>query len=53
MKLLIMGYVRPEFDYVSKEALIDDINKDIDIAKKSLAREAYAAGRTDSYFDSY
>ncbi|KAF3942414.1 hypothetical protein ABW19_dt0203879 [Dactylella cylindrospora] len=49
MNLLITGYIRPEFDYVSKEALINDINKDIDIAKKSLAREPYAALEADSY----
>ncbi|EPS43755.1 hypothetical protein H072_2272 [Dactylellina haptotyla CBS 200.50] len=49
LNLLIMGYIRPEFDYVSKEALIEDINKDIDIALKSLERGPYAAIREDPY----
>ncbi|KAJ9318966.1 hypothetical protein DTO271D3_554 [Paecilomyces variotii] len=41
LNLLILGYIRPEYDYVSLEALIDDIRTDCEVAKKSLAREAY------------
>ncbi|CAF9902987.1 MAG: riboflavin kinase [Alectoria fallacina] len=41
MNLLICGFIRPELDYVSKESLIEDINVDIEVAKKSLEREAY------------
>ncbi|EGW34295.1 riboflavin kinase [Spathaspora passalidarum NRRL Y-27907] len=43
VKYVILGYIRPELDYVSKEALIDDINKDIEIAKKVLSTEQYLA----------
>ncbi|KAF8434889.1 hypothetical protein BGX38DRAFT_1251533 [Terfezia claveryi] len=32
MKILVLGYIRPELDYVSKEALIGDIKTDIEIA---------------------
>ncbi|KAI5286264.1 riboflavin kinase [Ascosphaera acerosa] len=41
MNLLILGYIRPEFDYVSREALIDDIKTDCDVAVRSLKRPAY------------
>ena len=41
MKLLVLGYIRPELDYVSKEALIEDIRTDIEIARLSLQRDAW------------
>ena len=41
MKLLVLGYIRPELDYVSKEALIADIKTDIEIARVNLQREAW------------
>ena len=37
----MLGYIRPEYDYVSKESLIEDIMKDCDVARKSLDRPAY------------
>ena len=42
MKLLVLGYIRPELDYVSRDALIADIKTDIEIARVSLQREAWA-----------
>lgn len=42
LNLLILGYIRPEYDYVSTEALIEDIRTDCDVAQESLKREAYA-----------
>lgn len=42
MRLLILGFIRKELDYKSLEALIDDINFDCQVAKSSLAREAWA-----------
>lgn len=41
LNLLILGYIRPEYDYVSMEALIEDIRVDCEVARKSLLREAY------------
>ena len=41
LNLLLLGYIRPEYDYVSKESLIVDIHTDIAVARRSLAREAY------------
>lgn len=45
MNLLILGYIRPEYDYVDREALIADIRTDVEVAKRSLEREGYWWGR--------
>jgi len=42
LNLLMLGYIRPEYDYVSLEALVEDIRIDCDVARRSLEREAYA-----------
>lgn len=49
MNLVILGFIRPEYDYVSKESLVDDIKTDINVAGRSLARLAYAKFLDDPY----
>lgn len=49
MNVAILGFIRPEYDYVSKESLIDDIKTDIDVAGQSLARPAYAEFRKETF----
>lgn len=49
MNLLILGFIRPELDYVSKESLIEDIKTDIDVAGRSLSRPAYVKLARDPY----
>jgi riboflavin kinase len=49
MNVLILGFIRPEYDYVSKDSLIDDIKTDIDVAGRSLSRPAYAGFIGDPY----
>ena len=49
MNLLICGFIRPEYDYVSKESLIEDINVDIEVARRSLERESYLGLKEDEY----
>jgi len=49
MNLLIVGFIRPEYDYVSKDALIEDIRTDIEVARRSLGREGYATIQKDAY----
>ncbi|KAK3678609.1 riboflavin kinase [Recurvomyces mirabilis] len=49
MNLAILGYIRPELDYVSKEKLIEDIVTDIEVAGRSLARDKYMEFRNDPY----
>jgi riboflavin kinase len=41
LNLLILGFIRPEYDYASKESLIEDIKTDCDVARRSLEREGY------------
>lgn len=45
----MLGFIRPEYDYVSKEALVEDIREDIRIAQRSLEREAYVAWKEDAW----
>jgi riboflavin kinase len=49
LSLLVLGFVRPEYDYVSKDALVEDIREDIRVAKRSLEREAYQEWKGDSW----
>ncbi|KAI9001267.1 riboflavin kinase [Trametes punicea] len=51
MKAIVLGYIRPELDYISREALIEDIETDKRVAMKSLARPAYETYRSDTFFD--
>jgi riboflavin kinase len=41
LNVLVLGYIRPEYDYVSAEALVEDIRVDCEVARRSLARKAY------------
>lgn len=41
LNLLVLGYIRPEFDYVSLEALVEDIRIDCEVSRQSLQRKAY------------
>lgn len=49
MNLVILGFIRPEYDYVSKEALIEDIKMDIKVGLNSLEREGYSVFKEDEY----
>jgi len=49
MAISILGYIRPEYDYVSVESLIEDIKTDIAVSERSLARDAWAKRREDAY----
>jgi len=53
LNTLILGFIRPEYDYVSKEALIEDIEKDIEVAHQSLARSTYEKYRMDPYLKTF
>jgi riboflavin kinase len=41
MRLLILGFVRDERDYSGLDALVRDIHIDCDVARQSLARQAW------------
>ncbi|KAE8147218.1 riboflavin kinase [Aspergillus avenaceus] len=43
LNLLLLGYIRPEYDYVSLEALVEDIRIDCEVARQSLQRKAYVS----------
>ncbi|KAB5593395.1 Riboflavin kinase [Ceratobasidium theobromae] len=47
ISVVVLGYIRPELDYTSREALIEDIETDKQVALKSLARPAYRVHASD------
>ncbi|KAF2825248.1 riboflavin kinase [Ophiobolus disseminans] len=49
LSLVILGFIRPEYDYVSKDALVEDIREDIRVAQRSLAREGYVSWKQDAW----
>ncbi|KAF2196150.1 riboflavin kinase [Delitschia confertaspora ATCC 74209] len=49
LSLIILGYIRPEYDYVSKEALVEDIREDIRVAQRSLDRGDYQSWKSDPW----
>ncbi|KAI9776389.1 MAG: riboflavin kinase [Geoglossum umbratile] len=49
LRLTILGFIRPEYDYVSKEGLIEDIRTDIEVAGRCLEREAYQVFRGEEW----
>lgn len=49
LNILIAGHIRPEYDYVSVESLIEDIKMDIEVTRKSLDRPAYLALKDDPF----
>ncbi|KAI8100198.1 uncharacterized protein BX664DRAFT_323118 [Halteromyces radiatus] len=50
IRVLVLGYIRPEQDYPSLAALIRDIKTDVEVAKHSLKRPAYEQLQNDDLF---
>ncbi|GJJ69599.1 riboflavin kinase [Entomortierella parvispora] len=50
LRVVVLGYIRPELDYTTLEALIEDINIDIEVAHRSLERPDYAIFKEDPLF---
>ncbi|KAG0307528.1 riboflavin kinase [Dissophora globulifera] len=50
LRIVVLGYIRPELDYTTLEALIEDINIDIEVAHRSLERPDYASFKGDPLF---
>ncbi|KAJ1721030.1 riboflavin kinase [Coemansia erecta] len=50
LNVAILAYIRPERNYDSLDALIADIHFDIDVAHRSLAREAYQRVKELDFF---
>ncbi|KAF7722106.1 riboflavin kinase [Apophysomyces ossiformis] len=50
IRVLVLGYVRPEQNYPSLDALIRDIRTDVEAANQSLKRKAYDDLRSHELF---
>jgi len=51
MRIAIVGYIRPEYDYESLEKLVEDIKTDIEVTSRSLARPGW--GGEEAGVDGY
>ncbi|KAF9485404.1 riboflavin kinase [Pholiota conissans] len=50
MRSIVLGYIRPELDYISREALIEDIEIDKKVSLNCLQRTGYQKYATDPVF---
>lgn len=50
MAVSILGFIRPEYDYVDVESLIGDIKEDCEVTKRSLDREKWRVWLEDGFF---
>jgi len=53
LNLLILGFIRPEYDYTSLEALVEDIKVDCEVAQRSLQREAYERFKAETWLKDF
>jgi riboflavin kinase len=49
MRVEILGFIRPEYDYVDVEALVKDIKLDCEVAGRSLGREEWRGKGEDGW----
>ena len=49
LRLAVLGYVRPEANFASLEALVERIHRDADVARGALATEQFERGKDDPY----
>ncbi|EJT97679.1 riboflavin kinase [Dacryopinax primogenitus] len=50
ISVLVLGYIRPELDYTSRDALKEDIATDIRVTLNSVARPTYNKYREDAHW---
>ncbi|KAK7883554.1 riboflavin kinase [Exophiala xenobiotica] len=53
LNLLILGFIRPEYDYTSLEALVEDIKVDCEVAERSLQRKAYERYKAEPWLEDF
>ncbi|EGG12078.1 uncharacterized protein MELLADRAFT_102002 [Melampsora larici-populina 98AG31] len=51
MKVMVLGYIRPEYNYTTKDELITDIEIDKQVAKNTLKQEGYFKFVNDKFFE--
>ncbi|KAF8524741.1 riboflavin kinase [Gautieria morchelliformis] len=52
LRAVVLGYIRPELDYTSRDALINDIDTDKRVGEKSVNRPTYRIFAQDPHFKS-
>lgn len=49
IRLVVVGYIRPEADFVSLEKLVERIHRDAEVTKEALLDERYAQHRNHPF----
>jgi riboflavin kinase len=49
LRVIVLGYIRPEQNYDGLDALISDIHTDIHVARNSISRPGYAVFKDDLF----
>jgi riboflavin kinase len=49
IRVSILGYIRKELNYIDVDSLKNDINTDVDVALKSLARKNWGVGNEEAW----
>jgi len=50
MRVKVLGFIRPEFDYVDLESLVKDIRVDCEVGARSMEREGWRKQSEDGWF---
>ncbi|CAA21430.1 Riboflavin kinase [Schizosaccharomyces pombe] len=50
MRVIVLGYIRPELNYAGLDKLIEDIHTDIRVALNSMDRPSYSSYKKDPFF---
>ncbi|SCZ95697.1 BZ3500_MvSof-1268-A1-R1_Chr8-1g09736 [Microbotryum saponariae] len=50
LRVVMLGFIRPEYNYSSMDALIKDINTDKEVSLRSVSRPAYTPFAQDPFF---
>lgn len=49
LRLMVCGFIRPEADFTTLDALIARIHEDANVTRRAMKHEKYAAMSTDSF----
>ena len=49
LRLLVCGFIRPEADFTTLDALIERIHKDADVSRSALDDDNYSAFSRESF----
>lgn len=49
LKVIVTGFIRPEYNYTDRDSLVADIKEDIRVTQRSLERPSYRKYANDGF----